>query len=110
MAWQDPGVGLGGWDRSLLEFGEQGEQFGVVSCLSCHAAVLASGDVGELLAVSRRIDFTNLRGLDSLSYADGVGLHSMTPTETLILPRFKSSILVILAVYGWHRYYLVDVR
>ena len=30
----------------------------------------------------------------------------MTPTETLILAAYFF-ILVILAVYGWHRYYLV---
>ena len=32
----------------------------------------------------------------------------MTPAETLILALYFF-VLVILAVYGWHRYYLVDL-
>src|SRR5689334_8629215 len=39
------------------------------------------------------------------SYASYVG-RGMTPSETLILATYFF-VLVILAVYGWHRYYLV---
>ena len=34
------------------------------------------------------------------------GLKGMTPSETVILATYFF-VLVILAVYGWHRYYLV---
>ena len=70
---EDPGMRLGGRDRSLLEFGEQSAQGRRRSCLSDFVGgvqrVAGRGQSG------RRIDFTNLRGLDSLSYADGVGHH-----------------------------------
>ena len=39
------------------------------------------------------------------SYASYVG-RGMTPSETLTLATYFF-VLVILAVYGWHRYYLV---
>ena len=40
---EDPGMGLRGWDRSLLEFGEKGVQFGVGHVCHSYAAGVPGG-------------------------------------------------------------------
>src|SRR5690606_38845888 len=52
------------------------------------------------------VDFRRAECTIDVSVRSGPSGPSMTPTETLILASYFF-VLLILAVYGWHRYYLV---